>query len=332
MLAQLATALALSSFVVATAAPLQHGAVELTGEVTYVDSTAFPSGAVQVGGLASVRVRLDLSIPPVNAGFNSLNYRTIPTGSRIQLDDRQILVPTPSIQTNLLVVDGQGVLPDAMTFEQSAHNPFGSSFTDGRAFLFVDGQSSSVWSSPDLTTFPAYLALGAPGGPRATLSVYNDSNVEVATAVFSALEVDVSGEVGCVNCVNSTGLPGRLRGQGSREVADNSFSLFVDHLPQDSFGYFIVSPNEGYVVHPGLNMGALCLSSPIGRFIAPGQLLNSGPSGSVTLPIDLTRVPSLLSFESIAPGDTRYFQFWHRDVAPNGPFTTFTESAVITFE
>ena len=324
------TALAVAS-ATAVSAAAQEGAVDLVGELTFIDASAFPFYDIEVGDDVTIQVRLDLLAPPIQAGPDALNYPTLAFFNRIRLGELGILDRDPPIQTNLLVVDGQGVLPDAMTFEQSIrYNLFGS-FAEGRAVLLVDGQGSDVWTNPDLTTLPSSLALGAPGGPRATLSVFDGANVEIATAVFSALEIEVSGEVGCAGYLNSTGVAGRVRGLGSRAVADNAFELQASRLPLDSFGYFIVGATGAYVQFPGGQPGAICMSGPIGRFIGPGEVQNSGGSGTITVPIDLGQVPTNPGFESVLAGETRHFQLWHRDVTTGGPSSNFTESAVITF-
>ena len=315
----------------AVSAAAQQGAVDLVGELTFVEASAFPFYDIEVGDDVTIQVRLDLSTPPIQAGPGALTYPTLAFLNRIHLGDLEILDGSPSIQTDLLVADGQGVRPDAMTFEQSIHYSLFGSFAEGRAVLLVDGQSSGVWTSPDLTTFPTSLVLGAPGGPRATLSVFDGANVEIATAVFSGLELEVSGEVGCPGFTNSTGVSGLVRGLGSRVVADNTFELQAYRLPPDSFGFFFVGVSDTYILFPGGQPGAICLAGPTGRFRGPGEVQSSGPSGVITVPVDLGHFPTTQGFETIMAGETRYFQLWHRDEAGQGPSSNFTGSAVITF-
>ncbi len=325
--------LAVLIFASAAAVPLaaQQGSVDLVGELTFIEDSAFPFYGLEVGDDVRVQVRLDLLTPPTQAGPDALRYPTLPFFNRIYLRDLEILDGSPPMSPNLLVVDGDGGLSDAMAFEQPiTYNLFGSS-AEGRAVLLVDGQGSDAWMSPDLTTLPPSLVLGAPGGPGATLSVFDGTNVEIATAVFSGLEIEVSGEAGCAGYPNSTGVSGRVRGLGSRVAADNTFELQAYRLPLDSFGYFIVGPQDGYIQFPGGQPGAICMTGPIGRFVGPGEIRSSGPSGTITLPVDLDQVPTTPGFETVTAGETRYFQLWHRDLTPNGPSSNFTESAVISF-
>ena len=133
----------------------------------------------------------------------------------------------------------------------------------------------------------------------------------------------------CVpNDVNSTGVFGTLEASGSLIAADNDLTLLASNLPQDAFGFAIVSRTWGTLSPPGA-ADRLCLTGAIGRLIAPGQIMNSGPSGAFGLDIDLGAVPMPPGgFASTVPGDKWCFQVWYRDV----PRSRFTSGVELTFQ
>ncbi len=62
----------------------------------------------------------------------------------------------------------------------------------------------------------------------------------------------------------------------------------------------------------------------MGRFIAPGQVQNSGPRGEIDVIVDLAALPQPSGPVAAAPGEHWYFQLWMRDVAPSGPTSNFS--------
>ena len=126
---------------------------------------------------------------------------------------------------------------------------------------------------------------------------------------------------------NSTGFPAHLEARGSTVALDNRLSLSVTGLPMASNGYFLTSLNELTLVMPGGSVGDLCIASNvIGRYA--GNVLNSGTSGAVSMPIDLTMVPGSNTTLTVLAGETRYWQFWYRDV----PASNFSDAVRITFQ
>ncbi|MEM8712436.1 MAG: LamG domain-containing protein, partial [Planctomycetota bacterium] len=135
------------------------------------------------------------------------------------------------------------------------------------------------------------------------------------------------GNVGTPYCTvapNSTGAGGALAGAGSPFAADNDLTLVASSLPNLAFGFFIVSPNQGFVVMPGGSAGNLCLSGQVGRYVGPGQIQQSNTMGTFSLALDLTQIPTPTGFISAAAGDTFNFQTWFRDSSPAGPTSNFT--------
>ena len=110
----------------------------------------------------------------------------------------------------------------------------------------------------------------------------------------------------------------------------NDFTLWASLLSQRSFGFFQTSVTQGLTVKPGGSQGNLCLGGSIGRYVGPGQIMNSGSTGSFTLVLDLNAVPTPTGYVAVQPGDTWNFQAWHRDANP-GPTSNFTDAVSVTF-
>lgn len=327
-------ALALPHPLVATPT-VQRGSFDLLGTVTWRDPAVVVHPALDVGALSYLQLRLDLSMPPTQGPGGELGYRTLPFYNRAAVGAQGFLDGSPAILTDVVVADGAAGIPDTITFEQSMRlrvDPAASRI-DGRAALVILDVEGDAWAGATMGDVPSPLPLGGSTGTSAELTFFDVADVPILVVTFTSLVIDVSGEVGCTGFANTTGFPGRLVGTGSRAVADNSFGLLADRLPQESFGFFIVSPNDGFVMNPGGMQGLLCMSGPIGRFVGPGQIKNSGGSGTITLPLDLTVIPTVAgAIEVMVPGDTRYFQLWHRDSSAAGPVSNFSDSLAITFQ
>jgi hypothetical protein len=144
-----------------------------------------------------------------------------------------------------------------------------------------------------------------------------------------------AGGVGTNYCgpgvVNSTGNPGTIRATGSAVVANNDLTLVADDLPTNAFGYFLTSMTQGLVPQPGGSLGVLCLGGNIGRYTGPGQIQNSGMTGSFDLLLDLTQTPTPTGFVSVAAGETWNFQAWHRDSVGGAAVSNFTDGLEVDF-
>jgi hypothetical protein len=81
----------------------------------------------------------------------------------------------------------------------------------------------------------------------------------------------------------------------------------------------------------GNSQGRLCLGGFIGRFVAAGQIQNSGASGSFSLVADLNEMPNPLGPVAVQVGETWHFQAWHRDVNP-GVTSNFTDAVSVTWQ
>ena len=103
-------------------------------------------------------------------------------------------------------------------------------------------------------------------------------------------------------------------------------------LPQNSFGFFVTSMGQGFVMNPGGSAGNLCLSGAVGRYVGSGQIQNSGTAGAFSLAVNLTQHPTPTGFISVAPAETWNFQVWFRDSDMGVPTSNFTDGLEITFQ
>ena len=130
---------------------------------------------------------------------------------------------------------------------------------------------------------------------------------------------------------NSTGLPSEISAFGSPRRVDDDVTLTASGLPTNTFGFFLTSRDQGFAAGPGGSMGDLCLGGAIGRYVAPGQVLNSGATGAFSLPLDLDATPTPTGLVSIAAGETWNFQAWHRDGLIGIPTSNLTDGIAITW-
>ncbi|MEO0663648.1 MAG: FG-GAP-like repeat-containing protein, partial [Planctomycetota bacterium] len=130
---------------------------------------------------------------------------------------------------------------------------------------------------------------------------------------------------------NGTGAPGAVQALGSRVVGMNFLRLRATDLPPFEFGFFLGSRGRDDVPVVPSSVGRLCVggTSPIARFVRPGEVLNSGAPGAFELQVDLTDLPVPL-VSPVLPGETLYFQAWHRD-ASSSPGSNFTSAVAVLF-
>lgn len=135
----------------------------------------------------------------------------------------------------------------------------------------------------------------------------------------------------CSTAPNSTGERSTLRATGLLSVAVNDVTLEATSLPPGVFGLFLVSRTQGFVPNAGGSVGNLCLGGAIGRYALPGQILDSGPSGIIAFPLDLTRTPQFGGLVAVEPGDTWSYQVWHRDVVGSAQASNTSQGLEISY-
>lgn len=147
---------------------------------------------------------------------------------------------------------------------------------------------------------------------------------------FERTSILSSVNLNCTAIPNSTGQRGRLDAYGSASVTTNALTLTASMIPQNAFGFFIVSRAPGFQPPMTFGSGNLCITGPIGRFVGPGQIKSSGSSGEITLTIDLAAIPSPFGPQMAQAGERLYFQAWHRDIivaSSQHPFINTTDAS-----
>ena len=135
----------------------------------------------------------------------------------------------------------------------------------------------------------------------------------------------------CEAATNSAGVASEMRASGSALVSAGSLELEVIDVPPNEFGIFLVSDSGGLVPgFGGTSNGDLCLGGTPGLFNGPGQVQSSGPSGRMTLAVPLQSIPHGGAQTAVQPGDTWYFQAWHRDRVGLG--SNLSNAVFLTFE
>ena len=114
-------------------------------------------------------------------------------------------------------------------------------------------------------------------------------------------------------------------------VADDDLTLEASSMPLHTSGYMLASLDEGFAAQPGGSQGNLCLGGAIGRYVGPGQVLNSGSAGAFSLALDLTNTPQPTGGVSVQAGETWSFTTWHRDAVGGTTTSNFTDGLEITF-
>lgn len=162
----------------------------------------------------------------------------------------------------------------------------------------------------------------------------NPLTAPLIALALAATAPTASAQIGVTFCPgnpNSTGAPATITATGSTDVSQNDVTLGCANLPQNSLGYFIVSPFAGGTPNPGGSEGFLCLGNSTGRYV--GNVINSGATGTASMMVDLTSIPSPTGPVVAMPSDTWFFQYWHRDMALGGGATSnFSPGLSIDFD
>ena len=156
-------------------------------------------------------------------------------------------------------------------------------------------------------------------------------NAEMEIAIRPGGGPSIIGTPYCMANPNSTGQTGLMTALGSEVVTDNDVTLVTEQLPNNSFGFFVASPMQGFVANPAGSAGNLCLGGAIGRYVGPGQIQSTGSTGGFSLAIDLMTVPTPSGPTAIAAGQAYNFQAWHRDSDMGSPTSNFTNGLSIMF-
>jgi hypothetical protein len=201
-------------------------------------------------------------------------------------------------------------------------------------FVLVENLGDGTFAAPTLFDEAARISslMDLDGdGDQDLIASRSDQRVDV---LGGTLIVPVGQPICAPSVPNSTGMGGEIAAAGSLDVATNSLSLLATSLPPATFGFFLVSSTQDLVTSVPGSEGTLCLGGAIGRYVAANQIQNSGAAGQFELALDLSAIPCPSgSFIAAQPGDTWFFQAWHRDTAASGGATSnFTTAVELTFE
>jgi len=143
-----------------------------------------------------------------------------------------------------------------------------------------------------------------------------------------------SGALGTNYCAanpNSTGAAGSMSASGSPVAANDDLTLTCAEMPNNAFGFFLTSLNQGFVSNPGGSQGNLCLGGAIGRYVGPGQIQQSGSAGEVSLLLVLGQTPTPTGPVVVIAGDTWNYQCWFRDSVGGQAVSNFSDGLEVLF-
>ncbi|MEM1450148.1 MAG: hypothetical protein AAGI22_13615 [Planctomycetota bacterium] len=187
-----------------------------------------------------------------------------------------------------------------------------------RVATIQDGDSSSVLDDGACV----WLEL-LPGG---TIGFIRGSTLDIAT-----LGTPTDRAVGLQYCdatPNDTGQSSWLAIFGNQSRFTIHEAVCVNVTP-NAFGYLLCADLFGNVNMPGGSAGRLCISGNIGRYVTAIQ--SSGSAGRLETNILPLFLPQPTGPVSAAPGDTWFFQYWHRDVAGGAPTSNFSNACSMYF-
>lgn len=146
----------------------------------------------------------------------------------------------------------------------------------------------------------------------------------VSTGLFEASSPYSPAAQYCRTNGNSDGENGFLRFFGSRSASTTKTATAADLAPLQ-FALLVVGTGTDLVVGVGGGKGNLCIGGTIGRYNDQIRQIDGG--GSVSFTVDPSAIPLGGSVVAASPGDSYYFQVWHRDVLPGGAPTSNLSNA-----
>ena len=167
-------------------------------------------------------------------------------------------------------------------------------------------------------------------------TVYGRTSLaRVEAATLSVSSQRAVGTQYCDSVPNSVGMATDMRSgswlwvEGTQELSQ-MHTLHCLDMPLNQFGLMIAATETGDVLFPGGSAGRLCLGGSFGRYNS--QVASSGPGGVFTATIDPSAIVQPNGPVASAPGETWFFQVWHRDLGPGGvPTSTFSNACAVTF-
>lgn len=199
------------------------------------------------------------------------------------------------------------------------------------------GNDSGAFRAITTSLLPGTYAARVGDAETGALGISGDGQVIYGVSRFSPNSrravrwlASPLGQTVCASTVNSSECHGTLRIRGSLVASQNNLTLTASSLPVNSFGVFLASQTAADVVAAG-SAGRLCLGGPLSIYRGPGQILDSGAAGEITLTLDLAAIPTPTGPVAALPGDSWIFQAWHRDAAPQATWN-YTDAVRVTLE
>ena len=286
------------------------------------------------------RLILALAFPPFGApstarGLYELDRNTLVATQVLSYNTNGISASISGLGFNR--ADGLFYAPEDIALEVVAIDLAAGTVTPVPGSAYISGSAdvdgcavgnNKVYLIDDDPTYqPQVFNLGT-----GTYDAPHNINASGATSTSAAAWLPRSLDPGAVYCngaINSTGVGGAIEADGSRFIGDHDMTLRASSLPQNAFGFFLVSDTQGFTANPGGSQGDLCLGGSIGRYVGPGQIQSSGSTGTFSLEIDLGALPTPTGSVSAMPGETWNFQAWHRDSVGGSAVSNFTGAVAV---
>jgi hypothetical protein len=179
---------------------------------------------------------------------------------------------------------------------------------------------------------PSTFGVGLHPDGIATADLDGNGSLDLLTANRDSNSVSVLLNAGaggtntyCLASPNSAGYGTRIDATGSLSISANNFTLLARCAPHDTSGLFFYG---NAAASTPFGNGRRCVASPVYRLGPP--LVVDG-TGHASRHVDFTVEPATVGNAAIVPGSTKYFQFWHRDVAGGGSLSNTSEGLRATF-
>lgn len=200
--------------------------------------------------------------------------------------------------------------------------------TDGEGLSGLDWLVDSSLRGVDPEFVPAagdyHLTAGSPAIDSGISSTFIRDPDGSRTDV-GALPFDPSWPVATNYCAprkNSTGDRGRLSASGSSSVSAGDLEFLGDRLPASQVGLLFQGSER---VYTPLANGFLCAGAPISRL----AIASTSAAGTIQFAFDAADPPGMAT--PAVAGETRSFQFWHRDTDTPPESSNLTNGVEVLF-
>ena len=231
---------------------------------------------------------------------------------------------TSEIQVQSSVLHGPVTLDGNAPVRFGTNNSIASTVRMlGQSIAYVTMRTANVPAGP-VTATSGVISGTNPDGSATFFAFDRDPG---ATLILEVLASSVGTTVCSQSILNSTGAVAHVEAIGSDVAGANDLELVVTDMPMHAFAFFFTGTQTGSNSLPN---GEICVGGNIGRYLRPGEVMNSGADGSISLELDLTDMPGNPGSSAMA-GDTFVFQAWIRDNFPSGPSFRFSDATAVQF-